>query len=128
MSKETYRQLFDAAKKHIKQDKSVILDATFSRQNYRAKLQAALKSHHVNIYFIEASAPVTVLRKHLNKREHKNEVISDARLEDFEKLYQQYESPEEIDRNRRIRIDTNDAPEETLKKLFERLMENNLIH
>lgn len=127
MSRKTYGQLLGTAIDHIKQHQSVILDATFSRQRYRSKLQAGLKPHEANIYFIEASAPARVLKKRLKKRGQKNEVISDARLEDFEKLYQKYESPDEIDSNRLIRVNTNSAPEETLKSIFGWLVKNNLV-
>ncbi|MBN2731940.1 MAG: AAA family ATPase [Balneolaceae bacterium] len=126
MSEKTYGQLFDTAKQHIRHHQSVILDATFSKHKYRTKLKSALQSPGVTICFIEARAPENVLKQRLKDREHQDKVISDARLEDFEKLYQQYEPPEEIDRKHLIRLDTSGTTEETLGELFRHLMENNL--
>lgn len=127
ISEKTYDRLFDTAKQHILQHQSVILDATFSRQKYRSRLESELKSPGANICFIEANAPKNILRKRLKEREQQNDIISDARLEDFEKLYQLYEPPDEIDSKHLIRLDTSIAPEETLKELLSRFIEKNLV-
>ena len=126
MSIKTYSKLREKAEEYANQHNSVILDATYSRNEEREKLVELLDASGVDYYFIEAKASDEVITERLKLRESKEQVISDARLEDFEELIQYYQTPEELEAGHHIDINTGQDLEDTLSELFDRLVAGNL--
>lgn len=126
MSIKTYSKLREKAEAHVQKHNSIILDATYSRKEEREKLVELLHSLDADYYFIEAKASDEVITERLKLRESKEQVISDARLEDFEELIQYYQPPEELDPEHLIEIDTAQNLDETLSQLFDRLTTKHL--
>lgn len=126
MSLKTYDQLLKEAQKHIERSESVVLDATYSREEERQKLIDSVTSLEADYCFIEVRATDEVILERLNERVQKEGVISDARAEDFEELSRYYIPPEEIAEDHIIRINTDRSPDATLYGLYERLIERHL--
>lgn len=126
VSTKTYRILLDNAVSSLKAGKSVILDATFSTASSREKLTKRLSSLDADLLFIEAQAPNEVLRQRLKGRESQQGVISDARIEDFDKLEGRYAPPEELDSAHLIEIDTDRQPGDTIEQLYLEMAERNV--
>lgn len=126
MSIKTYAKLREKAEAYTNKQNSVILDATYSREEERKKLVELLLALDVDYYFIEAKASDEVITERLKLRESKERVISDARLEDFEELIQYYQPPEELEAGHLIEIDTEQNLDESLSGLFGKLITRNL--
>ena len=64
--------------------------------------------------FVEAQASEKTSRKRLEARERKAHEVSDARLEDFEKLNQGYEAPLELEARHLVTVGTDRPLERTV--------------
>jgi len=126
MSEKTYQYLFENVKTHFGKGKSVILDATFSMRSNRQRLAELLDSTQVDYMFIEAQASDKTIISRLKAREKEKTTVSDARLEDFEKLTAKYEDPVDLSGSRLIRINTDTQLTETLENLYKQLVDREL--
>lgn len=126
MSKETYQRLFRKARSGLEQGNSVILDATFNSVSSRNQLQEIAKEMDSRLLLVEARASDEVIRQRLRDREQQQGVVSDARLEDFDKLNERYQPPEEIDADRFTGINTERAVDQTLGELYRELVDRQL--
>lgn len=126
MSLKTYKELRSRAEEYIEARNSVILDATYSSKEDRSRLVELLESLGAMYYFIETRASDELITERLKARESKEGVVSDARLEDFEKLIQHYQPPEELSSNKLIGVDTDSSPDESLSQLYHKLIKSNL--
>ena len=118
---KTYEAMFTKAKNDVGKGKNVVLDATFGKRNLREQLLSFFDDTESTIRFIEAQAPEEVRKKRLAKRSDKNKIISDARLEDFEMLNQNYEEPSDGELTERIHIDSDQPIEKNLHEIFLKL-------
>lgn len=123
-TRKTYAALLRNAIQQVKERRSLILDATFSRRHYRDQLRQQLNRAGVAYCFVEAQASEETSKKRLEARERKARELSDARLGDFETLNRSNEPPLELDLQNRITVGTEHLLEatvaETLKALTER--------
>ena len=95
MTDRTYRELFRCLREPLKQGRSVIIDATFSRRAHRNRLRKQLEDARVPYCFLEAQASTELLKRRLKEREDRSDEDSDARFEDFESIDRSYEAPAE---------------------------------
>jgi len=126
MSAKTYRRLQQEAQSSVAAHRSLVLDATYSKKEGRNALIKFLQSYSCNYYFIEACASDVTIKKRLKDREKADKSISDARLEDFEKLDRYYEPPQEIRSKHLIKIDTEQSLQKTQDQLYGELLNRNL--
>lgn len=126
MSIKTYGKLLDKVEKYMDKRECIILDATYGQKEYRRQLVQKMKSMGADFIFIELFASEETVKQRLKSRENSENVISDARLEDFEKLSRNYQSPGEITADNLIRIDTSKSVDESLSELYHKLIERNL--
>jgi uncharacterized protein len=97
MTRKTYETLLRNTTNRVKERQSLILDATFSRRLHRDHLREQLDLMGVTCCFVEAQASQQILKKRLEGRGEQLNEVSDARLEDFERLNQSYEAPLELE-------------------------------
>ena len=125
MTRKTYDKLFRNAINRVKEQCSLILDATFSSRQHRDKLRQQLGRLGIDYCFIEAQASEETIKRRLMAREGKLNEASDARLEDFEALTRSYEAPSEIGAAYLIAVRTERPFQttvvETLKALSQRI-------
>jgi predicted kinase len=112
-----YARMLLAAQERLKDHRSVILDATYSRQKQRAEVLRLAAENGAAIVFIECTCPDEVLRSRLKERE-RQESISDARLSLLEDFRKSYEPPEEIPPPSRLRADTTRSLDRLVPELF----------
>jgi predicted kinase len=122
-TRKTYVALLRNARKQVKERRSLILDATFSRCHYRDQLRQQLDRAGVAYCFVEAQASEETSKKRLEARERKARELSDARLEDFEMLNRSYEPPLELDLQHRITVGTEHSLEATVAETLKALTE-----
>jgi aminoglycoside phosphotransferase family enzyme/predicted kinase len=126
MSEKTYRYLFEKAKTYSESGKSVILDATFYSRSRREELMGMLHSIDSNYLFIETQASDETIISRLKAREKEKSTVSDARLEDFEKLSANYESPNELTESQILKVSTQTDLPDTLELLYKMLADRHL--
>lgn len=124
MSEHTYGVLGDKAAGS--DESTVILDATYSKKGDREKLVEKLESGGRDYLFVEARCPDGTIKERLRGREEQIGVVSDARLEDFEKLSKAYEPPAELDASHLIPVDTNQSIEDSIRALYAQLAGRNI--
>ncbi len=126
MTTKTYRRLLQHAVDRLKERRSLIIDATFSRRQHRDEIGQKLGTLGIAYCFIETQASDETLKKRLIEREGKTNEVSDARLEDFETLTRSYEAPVEVGQRHLVTVDTGRSSEptvvETLKALAQRTL------
>ena len=126
MSERTYQTLIERMEECIGEGESAILDATFSNRTSRTKLVKRFGEMGVNYLYIEAKAPEEVVKSRLKQRDHEDEVVSDARLEDFETLKERYTPPSEIGDANLISVETDQPVEQTINTLYFELADRNI--
>lgn len=126
MSAKTYNKLLEHAHTSIREGRSVAVDATFSSRANRRRIASELESQNITFCFIETRAPADLIKKRLEGRRHQQGVVSDARLEDYEKLRRRYEPPEETEARYLVQVNTDQSIEQSLEQLYVRLADINL--
>jgi len=126
MSERTYNKLLDKMEKEITDGKPIVIDATFSNQASRSKVLERLEKYDVSILFVEVEAPESVVKERLRQRDIEQNIISDARVEDFHMLKERYNAPDEIEAQQKISISTNQPLEETIYELYTKLVDSNI--
>ena len=117
----TYQALFASAIRHVRNRRSVILDATYSRRFLRDQLREKLRRAGIAFFFVEAKASDKRIRQRLKDRTGKNAQVSDARFEDFETLSDSYEPPNELPAPEFVAIASKARPEATITNLLKAL-------
>jgi aminoglycoside phosphotransferase family enzyme/predicted kinase len=121
MTEQTYRKLLQHGLAALRTHHGAILDATFSSRSTRDFLRTECTD--VRVQVIELEAEHATIENRLKAREQSVNEVSDARLEDFEKLSAAYESPSELAPSL-IKISANteviDSVKAALLKLAER--------
>jgi len=124
MTEQTYRELLSQGLAAPEKQYGVVLDATFSSRTYREFLRQECAKAKVHLQLIELDVDRATIASRLKARDHSAGEISDARLEDLEKLTAAYEpcssgelAPE------LIKISANDTVSETIRKVLLQLAE-----
>jgi uncharacterized protein len=125
MTQRTYSKLVDDGLAALKTNAGVILDATFATRALRRSLCEECKKANVRLRVVEVNVDLATIRSRLKARDHSSAEISDARLEDFEKLSATYEPPSELAPNH-IQISANNSVVETVKALLLQLAEKQI--
>jgi aminoglycoside phosphotransferase family enzyme/predicted kinase len=122
MTELTYKRLLRQGLDVIKAHAGVILDATFSRRASRDFLREQYAKANVHLQVVELVSDTAKIEARLKARDQGAGEISDARLEDFEKLTRAYESPLELAPDL-ISISTNGTVSDAVKLVLRRLAE-----
>ncbi len=105
-TEKTYMKMIELARENLLRGRDVILDATFRERVYREAVMHELK--FADIYWLWCVADDVVIRERFMKRKE-SEDISDARWEIYLAQKEKFEIPEEIARERLIKIDTSEG-------------------
>jgi len=99
-----------------------VLDATFSSRANRKSVRDACAKADVHLQVVELDADPGQIKRRLKARGETIGEISDARLEDFEKLSAAYEPPSELGPDL-IHVSANDAVSDTVRLVLRQLAE-----
>jgi len=122
MTQQTYRKLVEDGLDALKKYCGVILDATFATRALRQFLRDECRKANVRLQIVEVNAGLATIRSRLKARDQSAAAISDARLEDLEKLSATYKPPSELAPDH-IQISANNSVAETVKALLFKLVE-----
>ena len=114
MTGRTYEALIREARQSLNAGHGVVLDATFSKREFRDRLREALGDE--NVKWIVAEANEATIRERLGQRDDRSDVVSDARREDCEALNARFESPDELP-NKQV-VDTCGEADEVVRQLL----------
>ena len=98
----------------------MILDATFSSRTKRELLQSECDKAGARLQVVELAADGAEIMSRLQSRNNNPAAISDARLEDLEKLAAAYEPPLELTPNL-IRASTSGTGADTVRSVLSQL-------
>ena len=122
MTEQTYKQLVEHGLAAVESHGGVVLDATFSSRAHRECLYRECENVHVRFQFVELDVDLGEIERRLKTRNESTGEISDARLEDLEKLNTAYKPPSEL-ATRLITVSTDDSVSDTVKAALLRLTE-----
>lgn len=122
MSQKTYAHLLSEGIGALATHSGAVLDATFSSRRKRDDLRAGCANADARLLVIELAAAESEIVKRLRAREQDTEEISDARLEDFQKLRAAYEPPTELAANL-IKVSTENGIADSVRKALFMLAE-----
>src|SRR6266480_1084583 len=114
MTEQTYKKLLEHGLAALEAHNGVVLDATFSSRANRKSLRDACAKADVHLQVVELDVDPGQIKRRLKARDETSAKISDARLEDFEKLSAAYKPPSELTRDL-IKISTNIAVSDSVK-------------
>jgi aminoglycoside phosphotransferase family enzyme/predicted kinase len=120
MTEQTYKKLLDNGLASLTTHSGVILDATFSSRANRKLVRNACAQAGLHLQVVELDLDPGRIKHRLKARDEIADEISDARLEDFEKLSAAYEPPSELAPNL-IKISSANADSDTAKAVLLRL-------
>jgi predicted kinase len=116
-SSHTYAKLLLLAQEEVKKGRSVILDATYSREHDRDGVLCLAKDMDANIIFVECVASYQTLKKRLVEREI-TVTTSDARLQHLKHFRARFKPLTEIRDELHIRVDTNMPLNECMRQIL----------
>jgi aminoglycoside phosphotransferase family enzyme/predicted kinase len=122
MTEQTYKKLLDNGLASLATHNGVVLDATFSSPANRKSLRDACARAGVHLQAVELDVDPGEIKRRLKARDKSPSEISDARLEDFEKLSAAYEPPSEL-APELFKISANGTVADTAKAVLLRLAE-----
>ena len=118
ISRLTYDKAYELAVQKIRQEKTVIIDASFKRRSERQKAIKLAKHLGVRFYILECVCPDEITRKRLKKRSQENDNASDGRWELFQEQKEDFDTIDEVPADCYFRIDTFANPEITRQEII----------
>src|SRR5213075_2835013 len=122
MTEQTYKQLVEHGLAAVESHGGVVLEATFSNRVHREFLYRECENVHVRFQFVELDVDLGEIERRLRARNESTKEISDARLEDLEKLNATYEPPSELAPDL-IKISADNSVSDTVKAVLQQLAE-----
>ena len=113
-----YSRLLSMAQEELKNGRSVILDATFSRQKWREEALRLAQDLDANILFFECVSSPATIRERLGRRRQGESGGSDARVEHLPGLIDEFENLSELAPEQHARINTEDDIEANLRTIL----------
>ncbi len=124
MKQRTYRSLLEQSLALVREGHSVIVDATFSRRKYRSMFVDAMERLGMPYYFVEVTAPDTVIRQRLAKRAQDPKATSDADLSVYLREREAFEPLDEVPDGRVYTASCKQScvPEELCSELIDKMI------
>ncbi len=113
----TYGTLLLRAQEELEQGRSVVLDATFSRQEDRQEALRLAKEAGALIIFVQCRCREEIIRQRLEARAG-SDSVSDARVQHLDRLQAVFEPPAELSPHCLVSVDTEQPLEESLRAIF----------
>jgi predicted kinase len=123
-STAVYNELAKKAAEILTREKIVILDGTFGREHYRRLIRDQFS--HARIFFIELDSDPSFIKNRLKSRDKTGDV-SDARLNDKEKIDSLYEATTEIPSNKLISVMNIEVLDRVIEVIYKKAIERNIM-
>lgn len=118
----TYGELLGRAEHYLKENTSVIVDATFQRRADRERLLARARRAGVRPLFVECRCSPAAARERLQARNRLGTDASDADVAVYEVQARRYEPPVELPEDLLVPIDTERPPDEAIGQIVARIV------
>ncbi len=112
-----YRKMMDAAGEMLRKNRSVVLDATFSRRKWRDMAAECAHNAGAALVFAECRADEAELARRLKKRDSAAG-LSDARLRHLPEFIKNFEPLDELGEDHRVIVDTGLPENEAWQSLL----------
>lgn len=106
MTDRTYQALFDDAREQLMAGRCVVLDASFTRREYRRAAARLARETGAQYACIEVSAAEDAIRERLAGRLSRGRDASDARWDIYVQQKRRFQRPSEVPPERLISVDT----------------------
>ena len=126
VTKKTYEEIFYNAEDIVNNSQSVIIDASFSKTEWRKSVVELTERLEIPLYFIQTQAPKNVIEQRLLVREKQKNTISDGRLDILDRFISDIEEPFEISKKKLIAIDTTKPILENIEFILNEILSRNL--
>ncbi len=113
---KTYERMNQIAERLLKEGRSVVMDASFARKEYRAKAYALAKSLNVEVTCIELVCADEEIKRRLALRMKQEKQISDGRLEIFSQQKASFEEIDDFTDEEHIVVDTSNPKKESVAR------------
>jgi hypothetical protein len=120
-TERTYKRMNGIAEEYLRNGKSVVIDASFSKRAEREKTYALAKAMNAEFTCIELVCPEEKAKRRLTARMHKKGAISDGRWEIFPQQKASFEKVDEFEDEEHIVVDTSTPKQESVKQVMDRL-------
>ena len=115
--RRTYGKLLEQTQTALAHGRSVVVDATFNRPEYRREISRLAKDRHLRLTFIECRAPLDVIKSRLHHRE-RHPSLSQARLKALEAFRRGFDPLGRAGMTARIVVDTTCSPDECVRRIL----------
>lgn len=112
-TERTYGEMIGRAEALLREGKSVVLDATFSRRHFRRLAAAAARRSGARYVTVECTCSTAVVRKRIAGRSDRGTSVSDADWRVYLEMKKTYVPP----RRATVRVNTSNDQEESLAKI-----------
>jgi aminoglycoside phosphotransferase family enzyme/predicted kinase len=123
MNERVYCSLAESASAALDRGRSFVVDATFRRRADREAMCAVAAKHGARFVMVECTAPEEVVLERLRKRSMAPDDWSDATVETFHALREQFETVDEMPAAEHVRVDSSRPPAKQVDAVLEVLRE-----
>lgn len=117
LKRATYAALQEASGASLRSGRSVVVDATFSKQEYRAPFLELARELGVPWLLVQVSAPEALVRSRMEERARDVHEASEADLAVYLRARAAFEEPHELDAQHRIHVESGSFEPERLGSL-----------
>lgn len=121
---ETYASLLEMAVEALRHERTVVVDATFSRREWRAPVLQAAAELGRPCFVVHVSAPERTILERLAARAHDSRTTSDADAAVYQRAKQEFEAPDEVPPPRSVAVAGDRAPEQAVSILIDAAIED----
>ena len=119
-SQKTYSLLLARAEAALKNNQSIVLDASYSLTENRQHVSTLADTYKVPIHFIYCTCPEDEMHRRMDERAKDAQAVSDGRWDIYLQQKETFEAPDHL-ADTLIRFDTSSPPEQLLEELEQRL-------
>lgn len=119
----TYAALRDGAQAALRSGRSVVVDATFSKREYRTPFLELARTLGAPCVLVQVSAPESLVRRRMQERASDPHEASEADLAVYSSARATFEEPDELDPGQRVRVESGaTAPEDSAARVIDALI------
>jgi aminoglycoside phosphotransferase family enzyme/predicted kinase len=122
-TQRTYSALSASAAEHLRNGKSVVIDATFQTAALRRPFFEAAAELGVPCILVELTCPEDVIRQRMVARTHDATEVSDADWRVYQHAKSRFESPTEIPATQRVQLDCRLTPEDITSAVIHQVIQ-----
>lgn len=122
----TYDALHERALERAANHQGTVLDASYSRRTLRDTLRVVLRQKGLSYCFVELKASEDTIKARLRARDNAADLVTDARLEDFDLLRAHYEAPDDLEDARHFTVSSDGTPEAAAREALAHLVRFNM--